>query len=175
MENTEDQKKRGFLLVISLAILFILLILAITFIARQFIGLNASVEYERSVFISQIAEQMKRNVMYSRENYLENTQNFAAILDEAQPENFERVRRLFPEYAGSEAVNQLFFLSSDCELYGIDGIKQWASLPYEEYFLKVLSEEFTTDFIRIGMNQEFMVYSALLPTPVQIEIGRAHV
>lgn len=169
MENNRNQKKRGILLAISLAILSIFLILAITFIVKQFIGLNASVENERAVFISQIAQQMKNSVMTSRKNHLENTHNFAVILDEVQPETFGQVRRLFPDYAGGEAVNRLFFLSSDCELYGIDGVKQWTSLPYDEYFLNVLSDGYTADFIRIGMNQEFMVYSALLPVPVVLD------
>lgn len=169
MENNGNQKKWGRVLATILTVLFSLLIVTIAFIAKQFMGLNASVEYERSVFISQIAEQMKNNVMTSRKNHLENTRNFAVILDEVQPETFEQVRGLFPDYASREAVNQLFFLSSDCELYGIDGVKQWTSLPYGEYFLNVLSEEFTADFIRIGMNREFMVYSALLPDSVDID------
>lgn len=169
MENNGNQKKRGILLVTSLALLFICLILAVTFIARQFMGLNASVENERSVFMSQIAVQMKNNVITSREYHLDNTRDFAVILNEVRPETFEKVRSLFPGYAKSKAVNKLFFLSSECELYGIDGVKQWTSLPYDEYFLKVLSDEHTTDFIRIGMNQEFMVYSFLLSSPVMID------
>lgn len=169
MEENVKQKNLGRLLLINLAVLLMLLVLAITFIVRQFMGLNAGVEYERSVFISQIAEQMKNNVMSSRKNHLENIWNFGVILDEVQPESFEEVRRLFPKYADSESANRLFFLSTDCELYGIDGVKQWASLPYDEYFLNVLSDENTSDFIRIGMNQEFMVYSACLPVPVEID------
>lgn len=169
MEENVKQKNLGRLLLINLAVLLMLLVLAITFIVRQFMGLNAGVEYERSVFISQIAEQMKNNVMSSRKSHLENIWNFGVILDEVQPESFEEVRRLFPKYADSESANRLFFLSTDCELYGIDGVKQWASLPYDEYFLNVLSDENTTDFIRIGMNQEFMVYSACLPAPVEID------
>lgn len=163
MKNNGNQKKREILLTVSLIVLSIFLVSAFTFIAGQFIELKASVEYERSVFISQIAKQMKNNVIASRKNHLENTRNFAIILDETQPETFEEVQRLFPDYAGSEAVNRLFFLSSDCELYGIDGVKQWVSLPYEEYFLDALFDEYTTDFIRIGINQEFMVYSVRLP------------
>lgn len=169
MENNVKQKEQKRLLVINLTALFTVLIIAITFIAKQFVGLNAGVEYERSVFISQIAEQMKKNVMTSRKNHLENIRNFAVILEEVQPESFEQVCRLFPDYAGREAVNRLFFLSSDCELYGIDGMKQWTSLPYDEYFLNALSDEYTADFIRIGTNQEFMVYSALLPVPIEID------
>lgn len=168
MKNNGNQKKREILLTVSLIVLSIFLVSAFTFIAGQFIELKASVEYERSVFISQIAKQMKNNVIASRKNHLENTRNFAIILDETQPETFEEVQRLFPDYAGSEAVNRLFFLSSDCELYGIDGVKQWISLPYEEYFLDALFDEYTTDFIRIGINQEFMVYSVRLPFPVEI-------
>lgn len=168
MKNNGNQKKREILLTVSLIVLSIFLVSAFTFIAGQFIELKASVEYERSVFISQIAKQMKNNVIASRKNHLENTRNFAIILDETQPETFEQVQRLFPDYAGSEAVNRLFFLSSDCELYGIDGVKQWISLPYEEYFLDALFDEYTTDFIRIGINQEFMVYSVRLPFPVEI-------
>lgn len=169
MENKGNQKKQGRLLFVILAVLFIFLILAITFIAKQFMGLNSSVEYERTVFISQIAKQMKNNVMTSRKNHLENTRNFAVILNEVKPETFEQVRSLFPDYARSENVNRLFFLTADCELYGIDGVKQWTSLPYDEYFLNALSDECTADFIRIGMNQEFMVYSALMPAPVEID------
>lgn len=169
MKHNGNQKTQGRMLLISMAVLFMCLILAITFIVRQFMGLNASVEYERTVFISQIAEQMKNNVMASRKNHLENTRNFAAVLDETEPENFGEVGSLFPNYMGNESVNRLFFLSSDCELYGIDGVKQWASLPYDDYFLDVLSSEYTSDFIRIGMNQEFMVYSVLLPDPVTID------
>lgn len=169
MKNNGNQKTRGRILLTSMVVLFICLILAITFIVRQFMGLNASVEYERTVFISQIAEQMKNNVMASRKNHLENTRNFAAFLDETEPENFGEVGSLFPNYMGNESVNRLFFLSSECELYGIDGVKQWASLPYDDYFLDVLSSEYTSDFIRIGMNQEFMVYSVLLSDPVTID------
>lgn len=169
MENSGKQKKQGMLLAINLVLLFGFLLFTIIFIVNQFMGLNTSVEYERSVFISQIAEQMKNNVMTSRKNHLDNTRDFAAILEEVQPETFDQVKGLFPEYAKSEAVNRLFLLSSDCELYGIDGIKQWTSLPYDEYFLNVLANEYTTDFIRIGMNQEFMVYSVLLTTPIEID------
>lgn len=165
-ENWDKWRRRQ---TIGIAVLFVFLIFAGIFIVKQFMGLNASVEYERSVFISQIAEQMKNNVMTSRESHLNNMQNFAVILDEVQPESFEEVRSLFPAYAGEDAVNRLFFLSLDCELFGIDGVKQWTSLPYDEYFLNVLSMQDTTDFIRIGMNQEFMVYSALIPKPLEID------
>lgn len=169
MKIKENQKKQGRMLVINLTVLAVFLILTITFIVKQFMELNASVEYERSVFISQIAEQMKGNVITSRKNHMENTRNFAVILDEVKPETFEQIGRLFPDYAESQAVNRLFFLSSDCELYGIDGVKQWTSLPYDDYFLKVLSDQYTADFIRIGTNREFMAYSALLPTPIEID------
>lgn len=169
MENNRKHKKPKLLLIINIAILSVFLIATITFIAKQFMGLNLSVENERSVFISQIAEQMKNSVIASRKNHLKTTRNFAIILDEVQPETFNQVCSLFPDYASSKSVNRLFFLSSDCELYGIDGVKQWTSLPYDEYFLNILSDEYTADFIRIGMNQEFMVYSALLSSPVQID------
>lgn len=169
MDKNGNWDKWRRLQTIGIGVLFVFLILASFFIVKKFMGLNASVEYERSVFISQIAEQMKNNVMTSRKNHLENMQNFAVILDEIQPESFEEVRSLFPAYAGNDAVNRLFFLSLDCELYGIDGVKQWTSLPYDEYFLNALSVQYTTDFIRIGMDQEFMVYSALMPEPVEID------
>lgn len=169
MENNRNHKKTKLLLIINIAILSVFLIITIIFIANQFMGLNSSVENERSVFISQIAKQMKNSVIASRKNHLKNTRNFAIILDEVQPETFNQVCSLFSDYASSKSVNRLFFLSSDCELYGIDGIKQWPSLPYDEYFLNVLSDEYTSDFIRIGMNQEFMVYSALLSSPVEID------
>lgn len=169
MDKNENWVKGRRLQTIGIVVLFVFLIFASIFIVKQFMGLNASVEYERSVFISQIAEQMKNNVMTSRKNHLENMQNFAVILDEVQPESFEEVRSLFPAYAEADAVNRLFFLSLDCELYGIDGVKQWTSLPYDGYFLDALSEQYTTDFIRIGMNQEFMVYSALISKPVRID------
>lgn len=169
MENNRKHKKPKLLLITNIAILSVFLIVTITFIAKQFMGLNLSVENERSVFISQIAEQMKNSVIASRKNHLKTTRNFAIILDEVQPETFNQVCSLFSDYASSKSVNRLFFLSSDCELYGIDGVKQWTSLPYDEYFLNILSDEYTADFIRIGMNQEFMVYSALLSSPVQID------
>lgn len=155
--------------IICFVVLIVGLIIAIVSIVKQFVGLNDSVEYERFVFVSQIAEQMKNNMMVSRSNYLELTRNTADILDEAAPQSFEELRRMMPEYTEEECVNRLFFLSSDCELYGIDGVKQWASLPYEEYLIDAVSEEYTTDFIRIGMKQEFMVFSALLSSPVMID------
>lgn len=169
MENAGTYSPRRKLLATILAALLISLILAGLSIPKQFMGLNDSVEYERSVFITQIAEQMKKNLVTNRENYLANTHGYASILNALQPETFVQVRSLFPEYAKSETRSRLFFLSSDCELYGIDGVKQWASLPYDGYFLDVLSNENTNDFIRIGMNQEFMAYSARLPSPVEIE------
>lgn len=169
MDKNGNRNKERRLQTIGIAVLFVFLIFVSIFIVKQFMGLNASVEYERSVFISQIAEQMKNNVMTSRENHLNNMQDFAVILDEVQPESFEEVRSLFPAYAGNDVVNRLFFLSLDCELYGIDGVKQWTSLPYDGYFLNVLSMQDTTDFIRIGMKQEFMVYSALIPKPLEID------
>lgn len=169
MDNTEKQEPRRKTLAITLAFLFICLLLTGVSIARQFFGLNNSVEYERSVFITQIAEQMKKNLLTSRENHLGNTRGYAAVLEEVAPETFAQVGRLFPQYAKNETPNRLFFLSSDCELYGIDGVKRWASLPYDEYFIDALSQEHTTNFIRIGIDQEFMSYSARLSAPISIE------
>lgn len=170
MEYAGKQNSRRKLMAAAmLAILFLFLILAGLFLARQSVGLNKSVEYERSVFITQIAEQMEKNLSTSKENYLANTRSYAAVLNAVQPETFAQVCSFFPEYAKGETPNRLFFLSSDCELYGIDGVKQWASLPYDGYFMDALSHESTTDFIRIGINQEFMAYSARLPSPVKID------
>lgn len=168
MENPGIQNPRKKLLAALLAVLFICLILTGVSFVKQFMGLNDSVEYERSVFITQIAEQMKKNLITSRENHLANTRSYAAVLNEVSPETFAQVRSLFPEFAESNTSNRLFFLSSDCELYGIDGVKQWVSLPYDGYFVDVLSEEQTADFIRIGMEQEFMTYSALLRSPIDV-------
>lgn len=169
MGNNEKWKKQGRLSAIGLVLLFICLIFSTIFIVKQFIGLNASVENERSVFISQIAEQMNNNMVVSGKNHLQNIKNFAAILDEVQPESFERLSSLFSAYADEETKNRLFFLTSDCQLYGINGVKQLVALPYEDYFLDVLTSEYTADFIRVGMQQEFMVYSALLTQPIEVE------
>lgn len=169
MSNANKQKKRRRMLAVTLAVLFLCLLLACISIAKQLIGLNSSVEYERSVFITQIAEQMKKNLLTSRENYLASTRSYAAILEDVSPETFAQVGELFDQYAGNETPNRLFFLSSDCELYGIDGVKRWVSLPYDEYFIEALSQEHTINFIRIGIDQEFMSHSARLSTPVSIE------
>lgn len=169
MEHTRKRNKQKKLLAAALAALFICLVLTSISIVKQFMELNDSVEYERSVFITQIAEQMKKNLITSGNHYLANTQNYAAVLNAVQPESFSQLCELFPEYAKSEAHNRLFFLSSDCELYAISGVKQWVSLPYNEYFIDVLSQDHTTDFIRIGMDQEFMAYSSRLSSPIEIE------
>lgn len=172
MENKGMRNKFGLqnkIQAVCLVLLSLFLLAAITSIAKQFMRLNASVEYERSVFVSQLAEQMKNNVMASKKNHLEIIHNFAGILNEVQPESFEEVCRLFPDYADSGAVNKLFFLSSQCELYGMDGVKQWVSLSYEGYFLEAVSQKYTSDFIRIGMEREFMVYSTLLSAPITID------
>lgn len=169
MEHTRKPNKQKKLLAATLAALFICLVLTSISIVKQFMRLNDSVEYERSVFITQIAEQMKKNLVTSGNRYLANTKNYGAILNAVQPETFAQLCGLFPEYAKNEAHNQLFFLSSDCELYAISGIKQWVSLPYDEYFIDVLSQDQTTDFIRIGMDQEFMAYSSRLSSPIEIE------
>lgn len=154
---------------VYLWIILLLFLASLASIARQFIGLNASVEYERSVFISQIAEQMRHNVVNSREDHLELVRSTVAMLSKFQPRSFDEVCSLFPDYTENDSVNRFFLLSSQCELYGVDGAKQWVSLPYDEYLLDALSEESTTDFIRIGMDQEYMVYSIQLPTPLTLD------
>lgn len=169
MNKANEQHPQRRTLTITLAVLFTCLLLTGISITRQFIGLNASVEYERSVFITQIAEQMKKNLLTSRENHLANTRGYAEVLEAVSPETFAQVSALFPQFAENETPNRLFFLSSDCDLYGLDGVKRWVSLPYDEYFINVLSQEHTTNFIRIGIDQEFMSYSARLHTPISIE------
>lgn len=167
--SQDKQKSQIRLQVICFVILLVCLIMALLSIGKRFVGLNDSVEYERVVFISQIAKQIKENMVKSRNNHLELTRNMVNMLDEVSPQSFKEVRRMIPEYTGEEAVNQFFFLSSDCELFGVDGIKQWASLPYEEYILDAVLKEYTTDFIRIGMKQEFMVFSSRLSAPIMID------
>lgn len=149
--------------------LTILFLIASLSIIKFFIGLNDSVELERSVFISQIAEQMKEHLNVSLEHNMQLTEDFAKVISEIRPESFDRMQRLFPDYAGENAVNRLFFLSSECELYDIKGDKQWVSLPYEEYLLDVLAKTHTNDFIRVGTEQEFMAYSMQLPAPVTLD------
>lgn len=151
------------------AVLLILFLLMLVSIAERFMGLNTSVEFERSVFITQIAEQMKSNVANSQEYHLEMASGAAGVLSEVQPQSFEEVQALFPDYSGDKAMSRFFLLSSQCELYGLNGVKQWASLPYEEYLLDVLTQPHTTDFIRIGMEREYMVYSVQLPEPVILD------
>lgn len=149
--------------------LTILFLIASLSIIKFFIGLNDSVELERSVFISQIAEQMKEHLNVSLEHNMQLTEDFAKVISEIRPESFDKMQRLFPDYAGENAVNRLFFLSSECELYDINGDKQWVSLPYEEYLLDVLAKTHTNDFIRVGTEQEFMAYSMQLPAPVTLD------
>lgn len=151
------------------AVLLILFLLMLVSIAERFMGLNTSVEFERSVFITQIAEQMKSNVANSQEYHLEMASGAADVLSEVQPQSFEEVQALFPDYSGDEAMSRFFLLSSQCDLYDLNGVKQWASLPYEGYLLDVLTEPHTTDFIRIGMEREYMVYSVQLPDPVVLD------
>lgn len=169
MRKTAKLNFRTNLTVAALLALFICLIFVALFIAKHYIGLNESVEYERSVFISQIAERMKSNIIESREYRMTTAQDFAAVVSETRPESFDELRRLFPKYTSEAVSDQLFLLSSDCNLYGIDGIKKWASLPYEDYFLDILANNSTTNFIRIGVNREFMVFSAHLPSPVEVD------
>lgn len=172
MKSKMNQNKHGMwvkLQVICLTVLFLCLLITIASIMERFVGLNDSVEYERVVFVSQIAEQMKSNMITSRSKHMELIQNIAEVLNEVSPQSFEEIQKMFPSYAGNEGGNQLFFLSSDCELFGMDGVKQWTSLPYEEYLFDAISQENTTDFIRIGMNQEFMVYSTLLPVHIKLD------
>lgn len=165
----EQMFKRGKIQIIRLVFLIIFFLLTVLSIIKHFIGLNSNVELERSVFISQIAELMKDNVNASKKHNQQLTGVVAEVLVELQPETFHEVQRLFPDYSSIDAVNQLFFLSSECELYGIDGVKQWVSLPYDDYLLEAVSQADTTDFIRIGMNREFMVYSILLPAPITLD------
>lgn len=169
MHENERQKTTSKRLSITFIILILCLILTVLFIINQAVGLNDSVEYERSVFISQIAEQMKKNLIISTENHQQSIRILAQVLDEVRPSTFEQVSALFPEYASSETPDWLFFLSTDHELYGIDGVKQWASLPYDTYFMDILNDDQSANFIRIGMRQEFMVYAAPLSLPIDID------
>lgn len=112
----EQMFKRGKIQIIRLVFLIIFFLLTVLSIIKHFIGLNSNVELERSVFISQIAELMKDNVNASKKHNQQLTGVVAEVLVELQPETFHEVQRLFPDYSSIDAVNQLFFLSSECEL-----------------------------------------------------------
>lgn len=168
MEDGSIQKKHRKTLAVILAALFVLLLFSFFFIVQSFFSLNTSVEYERSVFVSQIAEQMKNKIVSSRESHVASIHSIANVLYHTRPKTFEQLCTLLPQYTNGSTVNRLFFLSSDGNLYGIDGTKQWVSLAYDEDILNILSDEYTAKFIRIGMTQEFMIFPAPFQSPINI-------
>ncbi len=157
-------KKRNWL--IGGLLLCAIIVFLVMFI-KQYRMLGQTIEEERSTYISEIKNQLVKNIQAEKEQQIALVNIYAQILTDLQPQYFEQVNRLLANEEYGVAGDEIFLMDAQGNVYTLEKERKTLS---EQSLSYALTEKRVDVFgySQINLREEFWIYGAPI-RPIVIE------
>ncbi|MBO1678505.1 ATP-binding protein [Bittarella massiliensis (ex Durand et al. 2017)] len=166
MKPQISMKKHNLFLAASVCVFLLLLGVFAALFIRNYQKLEESLAAERTVYISELSNQLVDKVDRTQDQYLHESRLYANLLNANQPDTFEEVRTMFA--GGHEAAGvEVFLVDSRGTPYTLQGEKQ--PLENSEFLIQLLyGGEQLASFQRHSGGRESWIFGCPLE-PLSIE------
>lgn len=129
--------------------------------------LGRTIEEERSTYISEIKNQLVKNIQAEKERQIALVNIYAQILTDLQPQHFEQVNRLLASKELGIAGDEIFLMDVQGNVYTLEKERKTLS---EQSLSYALTEERVDVFgySQINLREEFWIYGAPIQ-PITID------
>ena len=127
--------------------------------------LNKNIEQERRDYVAEISQQLCSNISSARSANLKLSALLADTLSGVRPDTFEMCETLLRSYM--QDGSSIFFVLAEGSVLSVDGAA--VTVDNRDYVSQALRQDLYSAFERIGLNDEYWLFSSLLKAPCVVE------
>lgn len=159
-------KNHNFFLATSVCVFLLLLAVFATLFINNYQRLEESLAAERTVYISELSDQLVNKVDRTQEQYYHESRLYANLLNATKPDAFEEVRAIFA-VGEEEAGVEIFLVDGRGTPYTLDAEPQ--PLENSEFLIRLLYGQMqTASFQRYSGGEESWIFGCPIE-PLNIE------
>lgn len=155
MDNSVINRKRWG---IGISLLFIIALLMFLFV-KHYHMLSQTIEKERSTYISEIRNQLVKNINAEKEEQITLVNLYAQILSKFEPHYFDEINNLLSYNRANETGDEIFLADTKGNVYTLDG-SQKRLLSRELIYDLTVEKREVFGYSQINEQKEFWIYGA---------------
>lgn len=163
--STKARRMKSRSACILAGIVFLILASAFAFL-YSYRQLSRNIQQERRDYVSEISGQLDLNISTARSVNMKLSTLLADVLFTSQPGTFEACRMLLHDYT-QDSSGEIFFATSDGLVLSLDGTA--VTIDNRDYISQVLRQDNYPAFERVGMENEYWLFSSLLERPCMMD------
>ena len=165
MTDKESTVKKPLMRVCIFTVILLIFLSSSLFFISSYRKLNKNIEQERRDYVSEISQQLCSNISFARSANLKLSALLADTLLGVQPDTFEMCKTLFQSYMRDGS--SVFFVTADGSVLSVNG--EAAAVDNRDYVSQALRQDSYSAFERVGLNDEYWLFSSLLKEPCVVE------
>ncbi|WP_455616885.1 ATP-binding protein [Eisenbergiella sp.] len=162
MKNSTKARRKKSCSVCILAGINFLILLSVSVFLYSYQQLSRNIQQERRDYVSEISGQLDSNISMARLANMQLSTLLADVLSTSQPDTFEECCILLKNYA-QDGNGEIFFATSDGLILTLDGTA--VTIDNRDYISRVLRQDNYPAFERVGVENEYWLFSSLLDRP----------
>lgn len=163
--STKARQMKLRLACILAGIVFLILESSFAFL-HSYRQLSRNIQQERRDYVSEISGQLDLNISTARSVNMQLSTLLADVLSTSQPDTFEACCMLLHGYT-QDSNGDIFFATSDGFVLTLDGTA--VTIDNRDYISQVLRQDNYTAFERVGVENEYWLFSSLLEWPCMMD------
>lgn len=165
MTDKESTVKKPLMRVCIFIVISLIFLSSLLFFISSYRKLNKNIEQERRDYVSEISQQLCSNISSARSANLKLSGLLADTLSGVQPDTFGMCRTLLQSYM--QDGSSVFFVTAEGSVLSVDGAA--AAIDNRDYVSQALRQDSCSAFERVGLNDEYWLFSSLLKAPCVVE------
>ena len=165
MTDKESTVKKPLMRVCIFIVILLIFLSSSLFFISSYRKLNKNIEQERRDYVSEISQQLCSNISSARSANLKLSALLADTLSGVQPDTFEMCKTLLQSY--TQDGSSVFFVTAEGAVLSVDGAA--AAIDNRGYVSQALRQDRYSAFERVGLNDEYWLFSSLLKKPCVVE------
>lgn len=149
-----------------LAGIIFLILASVSAFLYSYQQLNKNIQQERKDYVSEISAQLDSNISTARYVNMQLSTLLADVISTSQPDTFEACCLLLQSYA-QDSDSEIFFVTSDGLVLTFNGTA--VTIENRDYVSRVLRQDNYPAFERIGVANEYWLFSSLLEQPCAMD------
>lgn len=152
-------------------VFFLVLAVLLVMFIKQYMVLGDTIEEERATYVSEIKDQLVRNINAEKKQQTDLVNIYAKIITDLKLHKFKEIKSILSDQVGISSGDEIFLMDIQGNIYTLDKEQKSVSEQSIVYELTVEKKE-AFGYMQVNHKEEFWIYGAPVETIVidQIEI-----
>lgn len=146
-------------------LLFLIVLVLLAMFINQYMVLGETIEAERATYVSEIKNQLVKNIKAEKEQQIALVNIYGQVLTDLKPQHFEEINNLLSTKQNETAGDEILLMDTQGKVYTLQGKEKKLSEQGLAYALAVAKQE-VFGYSQVNQREEYWIYGLPIETIV---------